>query len=96
MSYVAGYPILGDVAYGGSSNSHINEESSITERGDACHRMCFEESSIKERGDDRMCLHAHKLTIPLISNETKTFVAPDPFIVKKKEDVDGAETLVIV
>ena len=81
MSYVAGYPIFGDVAYGGSSDSHINEESSITERGDACRRMC---------------LHAHKLTIPLIGNEIKTFVAPDPFIVKKKEDDCEVETLVIV
>ena len=81
MSYVAGFPILGDVAYGGSSDSHINEESSIKERGDVCQRMC---------------LHAHKLTIPLIGNETKTFVAPDPFIVKKKEDDCGAETLVIL
>jgi len=80
MSYVAGYPILGDVAYGGSSDSHINEESSIKERGDVCQRMC---------------LHAHKLTIPLIGNEAKTFVAQDPFIVKAKED-DSEETLGIV
>ena len=81
MSYVAGYPILGDVAYGGSSDSLTNEESSIKERGDVCLRMC---------------LHAHKLTIPLIGNETKTFVAPDPFIVKKKEDDSEVEKLVIV
>jgi len=69
MSYVAGYPILGDVAYGGSSDSHINEESSIEERGYVY----------------RMCLHAKELTISLIGNETKTFVAPDPFIVRRKK-----------
>lgn len=79
MSYVAGFPILGDVAYGGSSDSLINEVSSIKERGDVCRRMC---------------LHAQKLTIPLIGNETKTFVAPDPFIVKETEDDCGAEILV--
>ena len=29
---------------------------------------------------NRMCLHAHKLSIPLMSNKTKVFVAPDPFV----------------
>jgi hypothetical protein len=26
-----------------------------------------------------MCLHAHKLSLPLLGGERKTFVAPDPF-----------------
>jgi len=29
---------------------------------------------------DRMCLHAHKLTIPLGEKKMKVFVAPDPFV----------------
>lgn len=27
----------------------------------------------------RMCLHAHKLSLPLLGGERKTFIAPDPF-----------------
>ena len=27
----------------------------------------------------RMCLHAHKLSLPLLGGEKKTFIAPDPF-----------------
>jgi 23S rRNA-/tRNA-specific pseudouridylate synthase len=42
----------------------------------------------------RMCLHARELTIPLIGDESKTFVAPDPFVVRKDEG--GQETLVIL
>jgi hypothetical protein len=41
-----------------------------------------------------MCLHARELTIPLIGDESKTFVAPDPFVVRTDEE--GQETLVIL
>ena len=36
-------------------------------------------SQDKRISHDRMCLHARKLTIPLINGEIKTFEAPDPF-----------------
>ena len=40
-----------------------------------------------------MCLHARELTIPLIGNETRTFVAPDPFVVvTNNEDNHDEET----
>lgn len=40
-----------------------------------------EESNVSNNIDcDRMCLHAHKLTIPLGEKKMKAFVAPDPFV----------------
>lgn len=42
----------------------------------------------------RMCLHAKQLEIPLIGNESKMFVAEDPFVVMKNDDCDY-KTLVI-
>ena len=74
MSYVAGFPILGDVTYGGNLTSSLSHE-----RSSICRRMC---------------LHAKELTIPLIGNETKTFVAPDPFLTTKIDCED--ETLMIL
>ena len=75
MSYVAGYPILGDVTYGGN----LTSSPSSHERSSLCRRMC---------------LHAKELTIPLIGNEIKTFVAPDPFVTTKIDCED--ETLMIL
>ena len=46
-------------------NLDADEESKENKRGSAC---------------SRMCLHAKELSIPLFGDETKTFVAPDPFL----------------
>ena len=78
LAYVAGCPILGDATYGGNS-SVVGTGGEGAPRGSVCRRMC---------------LHARELTIPLIGDESKTFVAPDPFVVRTDEE--GQETLVIL
>jgi 23S rRNA-/tRNA-specific pseudouridylate synthase len=44
--------------------------------GDSTYEKCSQD---ERESYDRMCLHARKLTIPLIDGEIKTFEAPDPF-----------------
>jgi hypothetical protein len=85
LAHVAGCPILGDATYGRNSSDVTyvngrNDEGIKNSRGYTCRRMC---------------LHAKELTIPLIGDKIKTFVAPDPFVVTTKEG-DCAETLVIL
>ena len=74
LARVLGFPILGDVAYGGQLNAGSDE------RGDVC---------------SRMCLHAKQLSIPLFGDETKLFVAPDPFVPMKGNGSEE-ESLVIL
>ena len=59
---------------------NLNADEESNERGAVCRRMC---------------LHAKELSIPLIGNESKTFVAPDPFVTTKKNGC-GDESLVIL
>lgn len=56
LALVAGFPILGDVAYS------------------------KEETKQRVMTCERMCLHAQMLSIPLLGEETKMFVAADPFL----------------
>jgi 23S rRNA-/tRNA-specific pseudouridylate synthase len=56
-------PILGDVTYVPTEDMR-KARSNAALGGPDCHRMC---------------LHAHKLSLPLLGGERKTFVAPDPF-----------------
>ena len=88
MAYVAGYPILGDAAYSSPSSDESSEPSNgkvdaMVEQQRVFRKMCR-----------RMCLHAKELTIPLLGNEEKTFVANDPFVVKK-DDCSEEEALVV-
>jgi 23S rRNA-/tRNA-specific pseudouridylate synthase len=78
LANIVGCPILGDVAYDGSSGGDAvdtktatknNHESTIANNNKVRRSVCR-----------RMCLHARELTIPLMGGESKTFVAPDPFI----------------
>lgn len=78
LAHVAGHPILGDATYGGASAA-----------GDGCAVAAGDGS----RGG-RMCLHAKELTIPLLGGETKTFVAPDPFVTPTDGGIE--DTLVIL
>jgi hypothetical protein len=38
------------------------------------------DDSMERKTCNRMCLHAHKLSIPLGYKKTKVFIAPDPFV----------------
>jgi hypothetical protein len=95
LAYIAGCPILGDASYGGNYliTTAVNNNSGKGTQHDNA-------TAPSQRGYvcRRMCLHARELTIPLIGNETRTFVAPDPFVVVTNNDDDthDEETLVIV
>ena len=69
LAHVAGFPILGDVTYGGN----IKTKSSATSK---CGDNSLEDTRVACR---RMCLHAKRLSIPLIDNKKQIFEAPDPF-----------------
>ena len=89
MAYIAGYPILGDATYSSPSSDQSSEPSNgkvdaMVEHQRVFRKMCR-----------RMCLHAKELTIPLLGNEEKTFVANDPFVVKK-DDCSEEEALVVI
>ncbi|KAL7472512.1 hypothetical protein ACHAXS_012869 [Conticribra weissflogii] len=86
LSEVCGFPILGDVAYGGD----------ITEWKSSDGNDCSNGTTADEKGKscDRMCLHARQLSIPLMNDTVKTFIAPDPFLIQQIGDVD--ESLLIL
>ena len=94
LAYIAGCPILGDATYGGNyltTAVNNNYSSKGTQHDNAA------APSLRGYVCRRMCLHARELTIPLIGNVTRTFVAPDPFVVvTKNDDNHDEETLVIV
>ena len=94
LAYIAGCPILGDATYGGNyltTAVNNNYSSKGTQHDNAT------APSLRGYVCRRMCLHARELTIPLIGNETRTFVAPDPFVVvTNNDDNHDEETLVIV
>ena len=93
LAYIAGCPILGDATYGGNLTTSVNNNSS---KGTTQHDNAAP-SLLRGYVCRRMCLHARELTIPLIGNETRTFVAPDPFVVvTNNEDNHDEETMVIV
>lgn len=70
LAHVAGFPILGDVAYGGNIKvKHKN--GGLQDDRVAC---------------PRMCLHARQLAIPLLGGKQHTFEAPDPFTVVSDAD----------
>jgi hypothetical protein len=75
LAYIAGCPILGDASYGGNLTTSNNHEVKGINDGNAA-----VQSPLRGYVCRRMCLHARELTIPLIGNEIRTFVAPDPFL----------------
>lgn len=56
-------PIVGDLTYVPTEDLHKARPNAGLDVPD-CHRMC---------------LHAHRLSLPLLGGERKTFIAPDPF-----------------
>ena len=70
LAHVTGFPILGDVTYGGN----IKIKGDGTETCD--NNDSLEDSRVACR---RMCLHAKRLAIPLINGKERIFEAPDPF-----------------
>ena len=90
LAYIAGCPILGDASYGGNLTTANNHEVKGINDGNAA-----VQSPLRGYVCRRMCLHARELTIPLIGNEIRTFVAPDPFLVMTNDDNNGEETIVI-
>jgi len=76
---LAGFPILGDVAYGGDrvagnakENENENDEAKNGEEQEITRDIC-----------SRMCLHAHSLELPTLLGEDKPgwkVVTPDPFV----------------
>ena len=65
-----GHAILGDATYE-PKKEHVDEEKNEIRRE---RQLC-----------DRMCLHAHKLTLPLNNGEYKSFCAPDPFVYSESQ-----------
>lgn len=81
LAQVAGFPILGDVTYGGNvevkgTNPNVADDGIYSP--DATRVACR-----------RMCLHARQLSIPLMDGELKSFEAPDPFVIAKRLDCEG-------
>lgn len=80
LSEVCGFPILGDVAYGGDIKVWHSSDGN-----DGSNSALADESG---KSSDRMCLHAKQLSIPLMNNVVKTFIAPDPFLIRQIGDVE--------
>jgi len=86
LSEICGFPILGDVAYGGDNKEWESSDGNGSSNG----------ALVDEKGKscDRMCLHARQLSIPLMNDVVKTFIAPDPFLIQQIGDVE--ESLLII
>ena len=64
---IIGHAIMGDIAY---------EPKSVKKNSGSV----YNEATMERITSDRMCLHAHKLSLPLDdSGKRETFIAPDPF-----------------
>lgn len=80
---LCGHAILGDATYEWNKRPSTNNND---KNYDNNARLATTERSTSQR----MCLHAHRLTIPLMmedgggSVEEKTFTAPDPFRWKRQ------------
>ena len=61
---------MGDVAY----EPNVNDVSTNKE-----HEKNLDAVTERSTNSDRMCLHAHKLSLPLQDGKRETFLAPDPF-----------------
>lgn len=78
LANIVGCPILGDVAYDGSSGGDVVDTKTTTKNNHES--TTANNNKVRRSVCRRMCLHARELTIPLMGGESKTFVAPDPFI----------------
>jgi 23S rRNA-/tRNA-specific pseudouridylate synthase len=81
LARVAGFPILGDVTYGG--NIELTAGAASQSGGGDSNRCHAVDTRVACR---RMCLHAKKLTIPLLEGNVDTFEAPDPFRIACEDD----------
>ncbi len=72
---IIGHSILGDVTYEpkGVLDSDADVKQSQSERV-----TC-----------ERMCLHAHKLSLPLTDGKMRSFVAPDPFLYQESSSASN-------
>ena len=78
LAHVAGFPILGDVAYGGNVEVNNINSDNITKENSRTEAVCR-----------RMCLHAKKLTIPLMEGKVHTFETQDHFRIVKRAECEG-------
>ncbi len=89
---IIGHAIIGDVAYEaanaitsntlkeGTSNDHYNSNgNSKSNKNNSSNNKNKSTSSLERITNDRMCLHAHRLSLPLHGGKIETFIAPDPF-----------------
>ncbi|KAL3802391.1 hypothetical protein HJC23_007216 [Cyclotella cryptica] len=78
LAQVAGFPILGDVTYGG--DIEIKARDDIQPDIVRCNECPAQGTRAACR---RMCLHAKELSILLAEGDVKSFEAPDPFTIVK-------------
>ncbi|KAL7481964.1 hypothetical protein ACHAW6_007643 [Cyclotella cf. meneghiniana] len=88
LAQVTGFPILGDVTYGGDIEIKCNDSQSQIAGGSECPA---EGTRVACR---RMCLHAKRLSILLTEGNVETFEAPDPFTIVRRPGCEK-ETLAV-